>query len=109
MSQDQQHALPDLETKAYMPSFIVPPCKGHTLLSLVLDPPTQILINNLDIYTILRRMENASSTKQKEEGSLTIGEPVSKSPFSNPRKRTIARFVQNLTDSTGLCAYLWPI
>lgn len=38
-------------------------------------------------------MAYASSTKEKEEESLAIWEPVLKSPFSNPRKRTIARFV----------------
>lgn len=38
-------------------------------------------------------MAYASPTNRKEEGSLAIGEPVLKSPFSTPRKRTIARFV----------------
>lgn len=59
----------------------------------VLDPLTQILINNLDIYIILRRMAYASSTKGKEEGSLAIGGPVLKSPFSTPSTRTFAGLV----------------
>lgn len=80
-------------TKAHMPSFIFPPCTGHTLLSPVLDPLTRILINNLDIYTILRRMAYANSTKGKEEGSLAIVGPVLKSPFGTRNKRTFAGFV----------------
>lgn len=38
-------------------------------------------------------MAYASSTKGKEEGSLAIGGPVLKSPFSTPSTRTFAGFV----------------